>query len=313
MSEPWPTPLAASALHIGRDAILEVWRRRDERLDPLDALLLTTVIHANVDPVITGIADHVEFGALDAIPPPALRRRTSINRIADSLALPFETVRRRLSRLAAEGLLDIDGAGVLVPSTYFGSPANTAAVLDIDEIAAETYRRLVAIGFFEGRALPTASRRPDEHPYRAVARFFMSCMLRLGGELRALCGDYLDVLLVLNVTQLNTSSVGDGRAPSGRTPGSPILDDALKAPATVAAVSRRSGVTFETTRRRLLRLTDRGVCAAWQGGYIVPAQTFALVAHDLARLNEMNLLRLYRNCALVGAVDDWAEARAAAG
>lgn len=313
MSERWLEPVAASALHIARDALLELWQGRGQGVDPLDALIFIAVIHGNVDTATSGLDEQIAYGALDQPPPDALRRPISMKRIADSLGLPFETVRRRLQRAAADGHVEISAQGVVAPERYFRSEANREVVVAIDATAERTWRRLDAVGFFERHPLPSPVQVPAEHPYRAVARFSMAYALRLGGELRALCGDYVDLMLVLNMTRHNTERVGDARRPA--TPeGSPLIADAEKTPATIAALSRASRIPFETTRRRLHRLAERGVCREANGGYLVPAVAFALVVHDLAASNAMNLFRLYRNCAQVGAVAGWtARAPVAAG
>lgn len=305
MNDWWIAPTTASALHIARDVLVEVWRGRDRALDPVDALIIASVIHANIDRATAGLDDQIAYGGLNNPPPAALRRPTSIKGVAQSLGLPFETVRRRLKGLAEIGLMELDARGVLVPEAYFYTAGNQAAVLEMDDIAARMYRRLNAVGFFDGRPLPPPGRRPSEHPYRAVARFFMSFALRLGAELRPLCGDYLDLLLIMHMTQINTSEVGDARAGAPGAPATTVVSDGIKSPASVAALSRAAELPFETVRRRVHRLTDRGVCAAVEGGYLVPAETFAAVAKGLADVNEMNLLRLYRNCALVGALERW--------
>ena len=44
------TPVESAALNITRAALLAMWQGRDKSLDPMDALLVATIIQANVDP-----------------------------------------------------------------------------------------------------------------------------------------------------------------------------------------------------------------------------------------------------------------------
>ena len=311
MNPPSLSARESAALNISRIALLALWQGRDKRLDPMDALLVATIIQANVDAATSGLDEQVAFGPIDRPPPDQARRRVSISRIADSLDLRFETVRRRVNRLKDRGVIVSDAAGVIVPESYFHTPDNAATVMGIDALAAHIYWRLVDLGYFDDRPLPPPPYHPPEHPYRAVARYFMSYALRVGGEMRLLCVDYMNLLLVLHLSHLNTAGLGDGRgdAATAHTDG-PVIDDTRKMPISVARLARETGVPFETTRRRLSRLAEQDLCRLVEGGYIMPARTILTFAQTLAPINEMNLIRLYRNCALVGAVAGW-EARGA--
>ena len=43
------TALESAALNISRGALLTLWQGRDRSLDPMDALLVATIVQANVD------------------------------------------------------------------------------------------------------------------------------------------------------------------------------------------------------------------------------------------------------------------------
>lgn len=297
----------ASALLITRDALLEIWHGREAALDPMDALLVATVIQANVDPATSSLDDQVEHSAMERPPPDEVRRPVSISRLADSMDLRFETVRRRVNRLKDMGVFVTEPTGILVPESYFMTPANAAIVLAIDDLAERTYWRLVNLHYFNNTPLPRPAHKPEQHPYRAVARLFMNYALRMGGEMRAIGGDYINLLLVMQLNQMNTVNLGDVRKwePDDDLP---TIADPRRLPVTIAALSRESGVPFETTRRRLADLAERGVCRLVDGGYIVPADNIQALGLVISPINRMNLTRLYRNCALVGAIDSW-EAR----
>ena len=68
------------------------------------------------------------YGAPEAAPPDELRRAISINALASSLRLPYETVRRRIVQLERAGEVTITDKGVYVPQSKLATPAYFAAV-----------------------------------------------------------------------------------------------------------------------------------------------------------------------------------------
>ena len=296
----------AAALRIGRDALLELWLELDNALDPLDRLLVATVLQANVDPATTTLEDQIMYGALSRPMPDEIRRPVSISRLADSLDLRFETVRRRVNRLKTLGMFVTTPLGILVPESYGNSPGNAAAVKAIDGLAERTYRHLVLHRYFTDSPLPPAAYRPEQHPYRAVARLFMNYALRMLLESRPFFGDFTNQLLVMRLNQMNTTDLGD---PPQWDPVEdntlPTIPDERRLPISIGVLARATGVTFETTRRRLADLAERGICRRVEGGYISVADAAKGLRMSLVSANRMNLTRLYRTCALVGAIEGW--------
>ncbi len=66
---------------------------------------------ANNAPLTRDPEARARYGGLDALAPDGERRPVSINAVAASLGLPFETVRRRIRRLAAEQVCVAVGRG----------------------------------------------------------------------------------------------------------------------------------------------------------------------------------------------------------
>ena len=71
--------------------------------DVVDPLILAVILEANIAPVTNDPQLAPKYAALDDPPPEDLRRAVSINAVAASLRLPYETVRRRVGRLAKLG------------------------------------------------------------------------------------------------------------------------------------------------------------------------------------------------------------------
>ncbi len=296
----------ASALVIGRDALLELWLGLDNALDPLDRLLVAAVLQANVDPATTSLEDQIRYGTLNRPMPDEIRRPVSISRLADSMDLRFETVRRRVNRLKTLGVFVTTPAGVLAPESYGNSPGNAATVRAIDGLAERTYRHLVRHHYFSNSPLPSPAHQPEQHPYRAVARLFMTYALRMLLESRPFFGDFTNQLLVMRLNQMNTADLGDARRwdPVGDIV-LPTIPDPVRLPISVASLARETGMTVETTRRRLVDLAEQGICRRVEGGYITVADNIKELRMSLVSANRMNLTRLYRNCALVGAIEGW--------
>ena len=296
----------ASALMIGRDALLEVWLGLGKSLDPIDRLLVATVLQANVDPATITLEDQIKYGDLNRPMPDEIRRPVSISRLADSMDLRFETVRRRVNRLKTLGLFVTTPSGILSPESNSNTHKNAVAVMAIDGLAERTYRRLVSQHYFNNNPLPSPAHRPEQHPYRAVARLFMSYALRMLGESRPFFGDFTNQLLIMRLNQMNTTNLGDVREWDEIDDNMlPAISDQRRIPVSIAALARETGVAVETTRRRLADLAEQGICRRVDGGYITVARGIMGLRSSLVSSNRMNLTRLYRNCALVGAIDGW--------
>lgn len=297
--------MQASALVIARDTLLETWKGRHPSLDPIDALLVATVTQANLEPATSSLENQLDYSALDQTVPDASRRPISISRLADSMDLRFETVRRRVNRLKGLGVFTTEPSGIVVPEQYFLTSHGKAAVQASDDLAERTYWRLVSINYFTGDPLPPPALRPAQHPYRAVSRLMLSFSLRMLAEFKFIGGDYLNLLLLMQLQQLNTMHLGDQRK---STPDSEqsvsFIRDERRVPVSIATLSRESGVPFETIRRRLRNLAERGVCSSGEHGYIIPSAVIDDFAKSAVQ-NRMNFIRLYRSCALVGAIESW--------
>lgn len=88
--------------------------------DLLSSIVLMAVIQANVA--------HLDEGAVawspddGGAPPDSLRRPISVLALAHSLRMPYETVRRTVTRLTGEGLLIRTGDGVVAPGSALDDP-----------------------------------------------------------------------------------------------------------------------------------------------------------------------------------------------
>jgi hypothetical protein len=94
------------------------------------ALVFAAIVSANVQHIgHTTDAAH-KFGPLDHPPPDEQRRPVSTHALAQSLNLPYETTRRNVNKLLAEGVcVRVPGQGLVIPTSYLLSPQNIANLL----------------------------------------------------------------------------------------------------------------------------------------------------------------------------------------
>lgn len=245
--------------------------------DPLDTLITAAVIQANVAEIRARADLQLAFSKADSPPPDELRRPVSINAIASSLSLPFETVRRRIGALAAAGICRFVEGGVIVPAAVLTTPvfAKDAEGCERTRIFYEQIRELGLLGEL---APPTVQLSPgspaDDAPVRTVWRLIGAYMLRVAEDL-ARIGRLLDVIMLFEVFRINTEHWPPQPMGQEGTAAADLEPDGLRRPAAIAALARRLGLPAETARRHLLRLTERGHLIRRDGGFVLPAAVLA--------------------------------------
>jgi AraC-like DNA-binding protein len=277
--------------------------------DIVDPLILAVVLEANIAPVSQDLELAARYGTLADIPPEDLRRPVSINAVAGSLQLPYETVRRRCARFIETGALIATPRGVVAPGHMVNSPFFLV-------IATARYERLKAF-YFELRALGAfdAAPRPNDvptyasAPIRAANRLISEYVLRVVESVMRGVGDPLSGLILLEMGRANAASPD----PIDLQVEGPI-PDSRRTPISMLELSRRVGLPAETVRRHVNKLQDGGFCRAVKGGRLASVEK--LMRGDpeggggLAE-NLQNLQRLFARCASLGIIAHW-ESEAAA-
>jgi DNA-binding Lrp family transcriptional regulator len=107
---------------------------------------------------------------------------------------------------------------------------------------------------------------------RTVNRISWTYVLRAFQLLIELFGDIRGGLVAQAVNAANTAHV-DARTREGRAAAGPrvVLPDEHRRPISVARLADSLGLPFESTRRIVQRLIDKGACRRVSGGVIVPA------------------------------------------
>jgi hypothetical protein len=254
-------------------------------LKTLDAVLVMAVNQANIAPLTRDPDARVRYGALDAPAPDDDRRPVSVSAVAASLKLPYETARRRLKQLAADGVCTLSEAGAVVPQSFLSS----AAYLDTTRVLHERiwafYRELMAEGLLG--ELP-ASRYSVEAgvPVRGAVRLVADYLLRTSATFVGHFGDLVSGLVGMAVLCTST-----GRPPQASR---------------ATALAERLQLPQETVRRHALELIERGRCQRSPQGLFVSQEMLA--GPPLAELfqdNAVQVQRLFAGLAERGVVQAW--------
>lgn len=277
--------------------------------DVVDGLLLMAITQANVAQITRNPELQRRFATLDQPPPDDLRRPVSISAIANSLRMPFETARRRVSALIELGVVQTAARGVIVPAAPLTSPYYRIGAEAHYRLVRELYLRLRGIGLLQD--LPSGSGPPfgpDNPPVRLVVRLSTDYALRLAEPISRYIGDLVTGLVLMDILHANTQHLPDtegGRAAGDWSPEGFVRDDEREGVRT-AAVAQRLGIATETARRHIQRLLDDDRCERKGDGFFVPARVLAREPFVQFMLdNQSHLHRLYSGLADFGVLTEW--------
>jgi DNA-binding Lrp family transcriptional regulator len=300
-----PLSMLAAAMRASNALLLDTLAEVGCGEDLLDRTLIVAIGQANVEAIDTDPALQHRYDTLADLPPDELRRPVSISAVAAAAGMPFETVRRRIQGLVAEGLCQMDPAGVRLPSRIVGRRHVSHTLELMYDFTRTLYLQLEANGCLNGLALstiaPAAFAGPP--PVRIVARLTYGHFLRMIGALVHAIGDLTSALILMatlrenaeHIAELPSTIVSDG-----------LMPDALKVPAPPARVAAMLGLGESTVSRRLTRLVHEGRCLRRKGGVIVAAEYVArpeIVA--LLQFNHSSLLRLFEPLQRLGLLAAW--------
>jgi hypothetical protein len=218
--------------------------------------------------------------------------------VAQSLGLPFETVRRRFAGLIDSGACIMTAQGVVVPRGAVTSSAYKAIQRARYDRARQLHQALRSKD-----ALPelNVGPPPGEPPVRAANRALSEYMLRACRRLFALTGDVVTTLVLMQLLLENTSGMrGEQLAHWMRDPA------ATCRPVRIPRLAEGLPFSRETVRRHILGLTDLGFCQRVAGGLAAVAPPAA--RPRLARLfstNKADLRRLFHRLASLDVLADW--------
>ncbi|THD81769.1 MAG: hypothetical protein E7812_02835 [Phenylobacterium sp.] len=267
----------------------------------LEPLILAAVLEANQALINQDPALQLEYGSQGAAAPDELRRPVSVNAIAESLDLPFETVRRRIGQMAKAGQCVITPRGVYAPHAAVTSAAYLA-------IQASRYARLkgfhleaVRLGAVPSDGARTPPPETPAQPIRAADRVLAEYVLRTSAGLMALTGGLVDGIVFLELACIGLAPLGDAdlAVPAAE------LGRRLK-PVRALPLAAHLGLPRETARRHLQALTERGFCRRAPKGHVAAVPPEA-AAHAATLLDEnlINVRRLFARLDQLGVLGPW--------
>ena len=249
----------------------KVWSR-PHRGDLTQAYVFCTVLSANLS--------HVGYrGTLAAQASTGhdngqvCRRPISVNAVATSLALPYETVRRKAAALVATGMVRRDRMGLVVVPDTMARPELVAAAAQIRCLLSLLVGRLRQIGLDPSAISVTQDNDAAEPPDAVIARIVMDAQIRSLEQIASIFGDLISAYVFCGTLRANEQPLLVSPQLAWRfSSWGDLPPDAVRRPIAVRELARQLEMPFETVRRQIQRLRASGsVMSAGAEGFIVPA------------------------------------------
>jgi len=256
-------PVAWQAAWLSLHFVLDVATISRGGGDLLDPLLTATIVDANQGALHADLELQRRYGDHGSALPDELRRPVSVHALSVSLRLPYETVRRRVKRLAEQGVCRLGPHGAVVPQAVVTSPPYLA-VQDL---------RVARLNQFEADLLAAGVLAPSRSvldegaaAVRAADRALGRYMLRTCEELIAFSGSAMAGFVLLGLCGVNLEHL-----PRNARPPWPGSFAGLARPATASDLARRLHMPGETVRRNLFALAETGFADRNGRGWIAAA------------------------------------------
>lgn len=267
-----------------------------------DAFILSTIGNASATILSRVSETSGQFATAESPAPDEFLRPISVNALAQSLGMPFETVRRRVKGLTEEGLIDSTPAGVVILSRTIASPAYTAMVAAHFERARRFYWDMKALDALPSRqALSQPELLSSAPPIRAVSRTVSDYFLRFASPMIGLCGGLITAAVLAEIVLGNTADMDDVMLASW------VADaGASGRPIKLADAARPIRISRETARRHSKILQERGLVASARRGLVAtaPPQLRDQLVH-LAAINLADARRFFATLEKFGVLAGW--------
>lgn len=274
--------------------------------DVIDGLLMAAIGAANVALITRDPVLQMKYATLDQAPPDDLRRPVSINAVATSLRLPFETTRRRVRKLEEAGIIQTTPKGVFIASAPINDPFYRMAFTAHYEKLRTLYGRLWRLGLLRDLPRRDIAFDPANPPIRLATRLSREYVLRLVDPLTEHMGDLLTGVILMDVVHANTEHLPDSEGGSDGEEPNNYVPDERRRPIRAATISQRLNVSHETVRRHLKSLVDDDRCVVMRGGYVVPARVLSRGPFLRYMLdNQIHMQRLFQGLAESGVTAAW--------
>jgi hypothetical protein len=260
-------------------------------------LIRAAVLHAGVAWMMRDPALQRQYATFAADVPDELRRPTAVSAIAQSISVPFETVRRQFAAMLEEGACRRSGRGLIVPAAVTSSPMFERGLNLQFQALTRLHADLRSLGLVE-TAPPPPGAWP-EPPVRLAGRFVIEFVLRFREQLARQVPDPVSSVMLMEIVAINTEGLS-AREHGGISLGG-FVPDHHRTPAATSALAQRLGIANETARRHGLGLEAAGFCKRVDGGLIVPSSVLESVpVQEFVESSHRNLQRLFSQLAAFG-------------
>ncbi|MDB5472261.1 MAG: hypothetical protein JWR84_3821 [Caulobacter sp.] len=258
--------------------------------DPLTTFVFKTLYSANTRH-LSYIAAESEL--LGQVGPPAaaalaqrraLLRPVSVHAVAQSLNLPYETVRSRTQAMMAKDQVERVSGGLIAVAGLQPEGPFADAVLHSHAVIVDSFRALKALGFdFAAHAVPAVASGPP--PPGLVVRIVQDMTNRYTEALGPVFGGILPLTIWGGAMRANVRDLMADPEMAWRYAGQDEPPpNHLRKPVSVRALATELRLPFETTRRHVAIMIERGWMAAVPGqGVITPVE--AVGSDGLGRVN----------------------------
>lgn len=268
-----------------------------------DTVILAVVLEANLARINSDPELSRRFATLDMPPTQDLLRPVSVNAVASSLRLPYETVRRRIRKMSGLGACVITPQGVYVPTTAVDNPYYRVTATARYERMKTLYFELKDLGGLDGlNVRPADAPRHAAPPVRAANRLMSEYSLRVIDTVMRRLPDPVSGLVLLEMARANaehlTRAEKEYEGP---------LPDSMRRPISMLALAKRMNLPAETVRRHVKRLEAEGFCRPVGIGRLAALEQLGKSEggfHGLAE-NLANAQRLLARAAALGILAYW--------
>ena len=237
------------------------------KLDLMTAVVLVSISRFNVDQILQDPVEAALYAGPGQAPLADARFAVSAYAVSRELSMPYETVRRHVGKLVKLGYCArMDGGGLILTRTLLDSPIIAALIDRAVDIVLKYVQTLGTYGVSIG---PKVAHPGDirNHIARLNVVHFLGLTRTLASNmnLELICGLVMMAILTANTKAFReleklTSDLGSMKV---------VPQDAAREPISVYALAKSLSMPYETTRRHVGTLIERGFCVRAEGGGVL--------------------------------------------